>query len=166
MIRLLALLMFALVSTTAAQVEIGANAPHFTLSDVNGTEFSTETARTEPLVVIFSNKDLGDQSIAWRDSLLARSADTKIVTVLDLDDVPRMLRGVARKRIADKGSVAVLDWDGKVSKAWRGSDRSQIVVMVVGPENNVTRSVTGNLSPERLDGIDGQVRGMRGASNE
>jgi len=166
MARLLALIACIMVSSAVAQVGIGGNAPHFTLSDVNGAEFSTETSRTEPLVVIFTNKDLGDESMAWRDSLLARRADTKIVTVLDLDDVPRMLRSVARRRIAEKGSVAVLDWDGKVSKAWRGADRSQIVVMVVGPGNTVARSAIGNLSPENLDVIDGQVRSMSGATDQ
>lgn len=166
MIRLLALLTLALVSTTVAQVEIGGNAPHFTLSDGNDIEFSTRTARTEPLVVIFTNKDLGDESIAWRDSLVARSPEIKIVTVLDLKDVPRLFRGTARKRIAEKGSVAVLDWDGEVAKAWRGSDRSQVVVMVVGPQNTVARSTTGKLSPEGLDTIEGQVRSMRAELNQ
>ena len=39
------------------------NAPHFTLSDVNGAEFSTETSVQSRLFVIFTNKDLGDESM-------------------------------------------------------------------------------------------------------
>ena len=98
------------------------------------------------------------------DSLPARRADTKIVTVLDLDDV-HVCFARPRRRIAEKGSVAVLDWDGKVSKAWARLQRP-IVVMVVGPGNTVARSAIGNLSPENLDVIDGQVRSMSGATGQ
>jgi hypothetical protein len=140
-------------SVVFAAVGVGDTAPHFTLSDINDTEYTTRTERTAALVVIFSTKDLGSFSLAWRDSLTTHGVSADIQTVLDLDDVSRFLRPIARMRIADKGSKAVLDWDGSVSEAWRGADRSQVVTMVVAPDNAVMLVVTGQATSENVGEI-------------
>jgi hypothetical protein len=137
-------------SAVLAAVGGGDTAPHFTLSDINDAEYSTRTERTTALVVIFSTKDLGDFSLAWRDSLTTHGVAADIQTVLDLDDVSRFLRPIARLKIANKGSKAVLDWDGSVSEAWRGEDRSQVVTMVVASDNTVMLVVTGEATSENV----------------
>lgn len=155
---LIALLIVSAASLAVAQIAPGGTAPHFTLSDVNDREFSSETQRTKPLFVIFSTKDLGDASLAWRDSLSAAELDVEIETVIDLSDVSRLLRSIARSRIQDAGSVALLDWNGEVSQSWRGKERSQVVVMIADPANRVSFAITGDPTSENLNAAIASVR--------
>lgn len=150
--RIVAMLACVMALTIAGGAELIATdtAPHFTLTDVEDQEFSTETPRATPLIVILTTKDLGDFSLAWRDSLESRELDAGIVTVLDLNDVSRFLRPIARLKISAKGSKAFLDWDGEVSEAWRGEDNSQVVVMVVAPDNTVQTVVKGAGTSESI----------------
>jgi hypothetical protein len=125
-------------------VAVGQKGSDFALSNVDDVRFALSTARTTPLVVIFSTKDLGEISKPWRDSLTtALGTSAQIQTVLDLGDVSRFLHSVARTRIRGQKSKALLDWDGAVSTRWRGANRAQVVVMVVTPDNTVRFVLTG-----------------------
>ncbi|OQB38324.1 MAG: hypothetical protein BWY06_02032 [Candidatus Latescibacteria bacterium ADurb.Bin168] len=127
-----------------AAVSVGQKGSDFSLSNVDDVRFSLATPRTTPLVLIFTTKDLGSVSQPWRDSLTtALGSAAQIQTVLDLGDVSRFLHSVARTRIRAQKSKAVLDWDGSVSTAWRGNDRSRVVVMVVAPDNTVRFMLSG-----------------------
>jgi len=149
--RTLALSTILLSATVAAAtVSVGQQAPPLSLEDVNENGFSLESKRDMPLVLLFTTKDLGDHSLAWHDSIHAHVNDVQIQSVLDLSDVSRFLRAIAKRRIAAKGSKAVLDWDGEVSQRWRGEDRSEVVVIAVSPDNVVRFMLRGSPEPESV----------------
>ncbi|HQI76176.1 MAG TPA: hypothetical protein PK384_06670 [Candidatus Latescibacteria bacterium] len=143
--RFLAASLFLAVALPAvAAVSVGQKGSDFSLSNVDDVRFSLATPRTTPLVLIFTTKDLGNVSQPWRDSLTTTlGSSAQIQTVLDLGDVSRFLHSVARTRIRAQKSKAILDWDGSVSTAWRGTDRSRVVVMVVAPDNTVRFILSG-----------------------
>jgi len=143
------------------QVAPGRTRPAFSLSNVRDSTFALATPRTRPLILIFTTKDLGDYSMAWRDSLTSRAGNgVEIQTILDLSDVSGWQRGLARLKIRAKGSKALLDWDGKVAGAWRGPGRSQVVVYAVSPDNIVRLSLAGNATPENVRQVIQSARQM------
>lgn len=138
-LRLLPLLSGIVMSAAAhADVSVGDVAPHFTLSRINGDEFSTRTPRTGPLIVFFSVAGLGRTPWGWRDSLRTHRAEFEYVWVGDLGAIPWFLRPLVRRELRNENDIySLLDWNGDVSEAWRGRDRTQLVVVVVAPDNRV-----------------------------
>lgn len=162
-----ALVLFAALALSwpaFGKVAQGQRGSNFTLSNINDSTFALSTPRTGPLVLVFTTKDLGDYSLAWHDSLHARVGhDLRVQSVLDLSDVSRWLRVAAKIKIRASGSRALLDWDGQVSRTWRGDDRSQVVVMGVSPDNVVRFITTGNPTPANVAQATQAVRQMMSA---
>ncbi len=144
-IALIAALLIA--SSSGAEVSVGDNAPGFDLSNIYDSTFALGTPRIEPIVVIITEKDIGDFNVAWRDSLRTRLDSLVFCTVLDLGDVSRFLHFIARGRIRDKGTKAFIDWNGEVSEAWRGDDRTQVYLYGVTPDNVVRFRTVGTQRP-------------------
>ena len=152
--RMLTVLFTAVLLTTAcvsADVLVGQTAPSLELQNANDSTFTLASQRTQPLVLIFTTRDLGDFSLAWHDSIHTRMPDVQIQSVLDLSDVSGWLHGLAKVRIRAKGSKAIVDWDGEVSEQWRGEDRSQVVLFGLWTDNSVRFVVRGNADSERIN---------------
>jgi len=164
--RALSVIVALLVAVPAfGKVAVGQAGPSFTLKDVRDSTFSTARPRTRPLVLLFGTKDLADFSLAWGDSIRAHMRGSVIVQpVLDLGDVSRLLRPVARQRISAKRSRAVLDWDGHVSEAWRGTDRSQMVAIGVSPNNVACFIVTGQATAANVRQATQAIQAMSGGA--
>ncbi len=145
---LMAVLM--LVPCVRGEVAVGDSAPQFSLDNANDSTFSMTHPRAEPLVLLFTTKDLGDYSLAWHDSIHTHAPDAQIQSVLDLSDVSSWVHGVARIRIKAKGSKAIIDWDGEISEQWRGEDRSHVVVFLIAPDNRVELVLRGNATRENV----------------
>ena len=148
----LAMICALFVSAPAfGEITPGQTGSAFSLSDVNDSTFSLARLRTKPLVLIFTTKDLGDYSLAWRDSLAKRLGNTvEIQTIIDLSDVSSWQRGLAKLRIKMKGSRALLDWDGRTAGTWRGTRRDQVVVIGVSPENVARFRAVGTATTENI----------------
>ena len=157
----LAALLFALPAF--AKVAAGQDAPPLSLANANDSTFSTTHPRTTPLVLAFTTRDLGDYSLAWHDSIHAHVEGVKIQSVLDLSDVSSWLHGLARIRIKAKGSKAVIDWDGEASKAWRGEDRSKVVMVGISTDNVIRFVIPGTPTAENLAKAVQALREMAGA---
>ena len=148
----------------AADVAVGDRAPDFTLTNIFDSTFALSAPRAEAIVVIITEKDIGDFSTAWRDSLRQHVENPVFSTVLDMGDVSRFLRPIARSRIRDKGTKAFIDWDGEVSEAWRGEDRSQVYLYGVTTDNVVRFRVVGNPTAENVRRASEAIAAMRGAT--
>jgi len=154
------LLAAALVAARAwAAVVIDAPAPPLALADIRGAIFSLDEPREGSLVLIFAPSGQGEQAYAWRDSIdveagtrasESATADRRILIVSDLSRISRPMRGSLRTRLRERLADVLLDWDGAVSRAWRGEDRGRIVVIGVSPDNVVRFVIRGNATGENV----------------
>lgn len=143
------------------EITLGQTGSAFSLSNINDSTFSLASPRTRPVVLIFTTKDLGDYSLAWRDSLASRLGNTvEIQTIIDLSDVSSWQRGLAKVRMKMKGSRALLDWDGRTAGAWRGTRRDQVVVIGVTPDNVARFRAVGAATPENVAAATEAIRQM------
>ena len=74
-------------------VQIGQQAPRFSLSDRRGTEFSLETPRANPLVVIFPHMEQRGAGRAWFRSIRAESLDCQCIIIASMPSGGRGGRG-------------------------------------------------------------------------
>lgn len=155
---------FLLSIPAVADVSVGARAPDFALTNIFDSTCALSAPRAECIIVIITEKDIGDVSTAWRDSIRQHVANTVFATVLDMGEVSRFLRPIARSRIRDKGTKAFIDWDGEVSEAWRGGDRSQVYLYGVTPDNVVRFRIVGNPTSENVRRAVEELGTMRGAT--
>ena len=151
-IRAMGLLLILCISASAA-VKPEDKAKPFMLKNADGTEFSLANARTGPLVLLFTTRDLGDFSLACHDSIHVYCPKVKVQSVLDLSDVSSWKHGLAKVMIRAKGSTSIIDWDGEVSEAWRGKDRKDVVAVGLMPDNTVMFVVKGKPEPANVKAV-------------
>ena len=65
-------------------VEIGQPAPEFSLTNRRGQEFSLETPRSNPLVVVFPHAEHRQDTRAWFQSLPADSLNCQVIAIASL----------------------------------------------------------------------------------
>jgi hypothetical protein len=151
-IRAMGLLLILCIAASAV-VKPEEKAKPFALKNADDVEFNLSATRTGPLVLLFTTRDLGDFSLAWHDSIHAYCPKVKVQSVLDLSDVSSWLHGLAKIKIRAKGSTSIIDWDGEVSEAWRGKDRSEIVAVGLHPDNTVMFVVKGKPEPANVKAV-------------
>ncbi len=136
----------------------GEKAPEFTLNHLEGRSVSLSDYSGKKVVIIFAARNSGEQAGEIAQTIWGRHAadELPIVSVLDLQGIPRMMHGVAKTMIekaykeavkgvtaqlqhlnhpvpADPSEVVVMlmDWDGKVTNSYGVGDVDKEAVAVV-----------------------------------
>jgi hypothetical protein len=155
---------FVVVTAAKADVSVGDIAPDFALNTVDGHEFSTQTPRDRQLIVFFSAPGLGHTPWGWRDSLRVLYADSSFeyARVGDFGDWSWFLRPIIRRELKNENDTqSLLDWNGEVSEAWRGKDRSKLALVVVTPKNRVIAIARGYANAENVRAVISAIRSIR-----
>ena len=152
------------MATLDDTLPVGYPAPGFELEAiVSGRFINPQKSQGQTLVLLFHNQNTLSAVVEVQDAVrmaYPSAADVVIASVVDLDGVPRMFRGMVKKAMAqgyeeasrqipddwDPVQYVVLlpDWKGEVSKTYGvGKLDEYAAVVVVDPTGNVVGSYKG-----------------------
>ena len=158
------------MTTLENQLPTGSPAPDFELEAiVSDRLINPHQLQGQTLLLLFHNQNTVSAVVDVQDAVrqaYPSAADVIIASVVDLDGVPRMFRGMVRKAMAqgyeeasrqipddwDPVEYVVLlpDWKGEVSKSYGvGKLDEHAAVVVIDPEGNIVGSYKGEAPGQR-----------------
>jgi hypothetical protein len=142
----------------------GEKAPDFTLNHLEGRSVSLSDFAGKRLVILFGARNTGEQAGEIAQTIWAHFApdELPIVSVIDLNGIPRIMRPVAKSMVekaykdtvhgvtaqlqqlnhpvpADPSEMVVMlmDWDGKVTSSYGVGDVDKEAAAVVVDDTGV-----------------------------
>jgi hypothetical protein len=151
----LVLALATIPSSALALPPVGSVAPALRVSDPDGLTVDLGRLRGKTVVVLYEDRDSGDQNAELKETLLARAkalgpnGDIVGVAVADVsayDFWP--LKGVAKNAVRTKarklGLPIFCDWSGKFRKLFR-MDRQTSNIVVIDPSGKVAFAAAGEI---------------------
>ena len=128
----LVVVLVLIYASVALALETGESAPKFELKDQFGKLWKLTNLKDDVVVVVAANRESGRAMGPWVDKLKAKySSKIKLLGLLDLHKVPGIGRGIAKSRIrSETKDPLMLDWNGKMGKAYQVSDKRPVVVVI------------------------------------
>jgi len=126
----------ALVAAVLASPAFAGERVSLHARDANGKPFTLESQRGKVVALTFASKSTKDE-LAKVDEALAKhaGADFEVVSVIDLENVPGIGKGIARKKVADNdrpGEVKlVVDPDGELARSLNVDPKSHVDIFVI-----------------------------------
>ena len=134
------------VANAAEQTEPRAKA--FTLEDRNEIAYTVEFPREKPIVLHTGDKDGSKDLRPWVIRIYktyGEAVDQKAVA--QLESVPRLMRGMVRRRFFEEDSKVLLDWTGEVTHQL-DCKPSVANIIVVAPDGQIIHRAYGAITEE------------------
>ncbi|MBL7997771.1 MAG: redoxin domain-containing protein [Candidatus Kapabacteria bacterium] len=124
---------------TASSALVGKQAYGFTVEDQFKKEWSWETFKGKPVVIVLADRAGREYSEKWVQPLRSSlGAKVEYVAFADVSSVPGLLKGFIRGKIRDSYQhPLLLDWEGDVFKYYECRDGVANVVFI--DKNNTVR---------------------------
>lgn len=129
-------------------------ATDFSLKDQFGTTHEIKFPREKVTILAFADKDGSEQLEGWIRPLYERYTDKiDIYGVAELSSVPLIARGIVRG-IIKKGTnyPVMLDWEGKVSKAY-SYEKDKANIYLISKTGTVVLKKTGVANEKELNSL-------------
>lgn len=128
-----------------------------TLADVYGAEQTLRDYAGRPVILSISSRTTSDDANTWgrqvSERLGERDAEFARFRVVDLSDVARPFRGIARRRLRkawNEGHTLLADWGGAFAAAL-DLDPAQFHIVAVGGDGVIRGAIHGPCTPAALD---------------
>ena len=169
-VLIIGLLAFASVASdqegAEAPLQVGDDAPDFTLQDAEDQEHALKKMRGKVIFLIMGNRKIREEDDKWGHAFQKDYGENDRVVayiIADMRSVPAFVpKGFVKRQLKkDKPPVTLLlDWKGKVHQAYR-TEKEKPNLYIIDPKGKLTFHIKSNFDKETYQKLKTVIDGFK-----